>query len=167
MSGIDYSSHAVNPLAQGTGAAIASAQASDVSFSFADFLDIVNPLQHIPVVSAIYRAISGDEIGTAEKIAGDTLYGGVLGFASSIADTVFKAVTGNYLGDTVLAFFTGGSEETAVAEAAPAKDGVASGPPAVLMPAGGGEDVATLGAASAAIAYGKAASLAMNAPTIH
>ena len=32
-------------------------------FTLGDFLDIINPLQHIPVVSTVYRAITGDKIG--------------------------------------------------------------------------------------------------------
>ena len=31
-------------------------------FTFLDMLDIINPLQHIPVVSTLYRAITGDTI---------------------------------------------------------------------------------------------------------
>ena len=31
-------------------------------FTFSDLMDIINPLQHIPVVSSIYRSLSGDEI---------------------------------------------------------------------------------------------------------
>ena len=42
-------------------------------FSFHDLLNIVNPLQHLPVISTIYRAITGDTIKPFDKIAGDTL----------------------------------------------------------------------------------------------
>ena len=42
-----------------------------------------------------------------EKIIGDTLYGGPLGFVSSVADLVFQSLTGKNVGDTVLAFLTG------------------------------------------------------------
>lgn len=115
MPGIDYSIHAVTPAAAQKAAASAP---QDDGFSFDDFLDIVNPLQHIPVVSAIYRSLTGDEIGEGEKIAGDTLYGGLLGLASSVADTVFKHATGNYLGDTVLSWLIGGDEEPKLAESA-------------------------------------------------
>ncbi len=119
MTAIDFSSHAVNPAAQGPATAIASAQKSGSSgFSFGDLLDIVNPLQHIPVVSTIYRAITGDKIGAPEQIAGDTLYGGMIGFLASVADTAFQAVTGKNVGDTVLAFLTG-SDSTQVASASP------------------------------------------------
>jgi len=33
--------------------------------SFSDLLDIINPLQHIPIASTICRAITGDRIGVA------------------------------------------------------------------------------------------------------
>lgn len=82
-----------------------AAKTSD--FSFDDFLDIVNPLQHLPIVGTLYRAITGDQIKTPEKIAGDTLYGGFWGLVSSLADTAFQSITGKNLGDTVLALFSG------------------------------------------------------------
>ncbi len=83
-------------------------------FSFGDFLDIVNPLQHLPVVGTLYRAITHDTIDTPEKLVGDALYGGPLGLLSSLADTGFQAATGRSFGETVLSWFTGGHETTAV-----------------------------------------------------
>jgi hypothetical protein len=102
----------------------ATAPATDSVFSFDDLLDIVNPLQHIPVISTLYRAITGDQIKTFPKIAGDTLYGGVLGFAGSMADTIFQKITGKDFGDTVLAevediFSPSAAPPTAVASASP------------------------------------------------
>jgi hypothetical protein len=87
--------------------ASASAPASHSGFTFHDFLSIINPLQHLPVISTIYRAITGDTIGVPEKIAGDALYGGLWGAVSGVADAAFQAVTGKDFGDTVLAFLTG------------------------------------------------------------
>ncbi len=52
--------------------------------SFGDVLDLVNPLQHIPVVSNLYRKITGDEIAPVVRIAGDTLYGGPVGALLSV-----------------------------------------------------------------------------------
>jgi hypothetical protein len=72
--------------------------------AFDDLLDIVNPLQHLPVVSTLYRAITGDSIGTVAKIAGDALYGGLWGAVGAAADSVFEAATGKDFGSTVLAF---------------------------------------------------------------
>lgn len=85
-------------------AASAGTSNSNSGFSFDDFLDIINPLQHIPVVSTLYRAITGDKIGDAEQVAGDALYGGVIGLGSSIANLIFKDATGKDFGDTVLAW---------------------------------------------------------------
>jgi hypothetical protein len=100
----------------------AAAPTKGPGFSFHDFLSIINPLQHLPVVGTLYRAITGDKIGTPEKIAGDTLYGGLLGAVASIADSAFEAITGKDVGDTVLAMFTGNRDDkpTAVAANTPA-----------------------------------------------
>jgi hypothetical protein len=86
-------------------------------FSFHNLLSIINPLQHLPVIGTLYRAITGDTIGTPEKIAGDTLYGGLWGAVASIADTAFEALTGKDVGDTVLALFTGSHDKAPVAVA--------------------------------------------------
>ena len=100
-------------------ASVQTAADSDLHFSFDDLLDIVNPLQHLPVVGTLYRAITGDHIKTPEKIAGDTLYGGLWGFVSSVADTAFASLTGKNFGDTVLALLTGdhNAKPTSVAKA--------------------------------------------------
>jgi len=82
------------------------AEAPDSTFE--DLLDIVNPLQHLPVVGTLYRAISGDKIGALPKIAGDALYGGLWGAVSALADTAFAAITGRDFGSTVLALVTDG-----------------------------------------------------------
>ena len=47
--------------------------------SFWDVLDMINPLQHIPGVSTIYRAITGDEIAPLPRVVGDMLFGGPMG----------------------------------------------------------------------------------------
>lgn len=122
MPAIDYSSHVTNPAAFGSVATVSSAaSAAAPDFSFADFLDIVNPLEHIPVVSTLYRAITGDRPGTFEKIAGDGLYGGFVGFVSSLADSAFQAVTGKNVGDTVLAFLTADDATQLAAAEVPAQ----------------------------------------------
>lgn len=72
---------------------------------FHHLLDVVNPLQHLPVIGTIYRAITGEHIGAVEKIAGDALYGGLWGAVSSVADVAFESITGKSAEDTVLAWF--------------------------------------------------------------
>jgi hypothetical protein len=87
-------------------------------FTFDDFLDIINPLHHLPIVSFIYRAISGDEIKPAMRILGDIAYGGPTGFMSSCAQVLFEAIFGDDLGGTAIALITGGDNEKAEGEKA-------------------------------------------------
>jgi hypothetical protein len=68
-------------------------------------LDVVNPLQHLPIIGTIYRAITGEKLDAVEKIAGDTLYGGLWGAVSSIADVAFEGLTGKSFEDTAIALF--------------------------------------------------------------
>ncbi len=75
--------------------------------SFGDFLDIINPLQHIPIVGTIYRAITGDEISPSAGIFGGFLFGGPLGFVFAIANAIFEEASGQGLGETVLAALVG------------------------------------------------------------
>ncbi|MEX2482164.1 MAG: hypothetical protein WD928_15005 [Gammaproteobacteria bacterium] len=48
-------------------------------FTFGDLIDLVNPLQHIPIVGSYYRKWSGDEAAPAMRVAGGALFGGPLG----------------------------------------------------------------------------------------
>jgi hypothetical protein len=91
--------------------------AQDEGF-FHHLLDVINPLQHLPVIGTIYRAITGEHIGNIERIAGDTLYGGLWGAVASVADVAFEAVTGKSVEDTALAWFKSDSKaNVAVASA--------------------------------------------------
>jgi hypothetical protein len=87
----------------GTGTADTGAQPHE-SF-FHHLWNVVNPLQHVPVIGTIYRAITGEHLDAVEKIAGDTLYGGLWGAVSSIADVAFEGLTGKSFEDTALALF--------------------------------------------------------------
>lgn len=101
----------------------------DEGFSFGDLLDIINPLQHIPIVSTIYRKLTGDTIKPLERLAGDTLYGGVWGAVSSIANLVFESATGKDFGDTAYALLTGDDEKPAAIAAATPRPDFATAPP--------------------------------------
>ncbi|MCZ6838566.1 MAG: hypothetical protein O7G13_04760 [Alphaproteobacteria bacterium] len=70
---------------------------------FENLLDIINPLQHIPVVSTIYRAITGDQIAAPARLIGGALFGGPLGFASASASLLLEEVTGDDLAGHALA----------------------------------------------------------------
>jgi hypothetical protein len=82
---------------------------------FHNLLDVINPLQHLPIIGTIYRAITGDKMGPVEKIAGDTLYGGMWGAITSIADVAFEGITGKSFEDTALSLFKSDSKHTRVA----------------------------------------------------
>ncbi len=78
------------------------------SFSFWDIVDAINPLQHIPIISTIYRKITGDEMGYAPRIAGDTLYGGIVGnlvssLVSAVANVFVDSTTGKDISEHVMA----------------------------------------------------------------
>lgn len=70
--------------------------------SFLDFLDIINPLQHIPLVSTLYRKITGDEIDPASRLAGSALYGGPIGAVSSLIEVIVEFNTGKTIGEHAL-----------------------------------------------------------------
>lgn len=112
----------------------AQPQDEDEGF-FHHLLDVVNPLQHLPVVGTIYRAITGEHLDPIEKIAGDTLYGGLWGAVSAIADVAFESITGKGFEDTAMAWLKG-DDTTAVASRKVAAPVIASaqGTPSVDMP---------------------------------
>ncbi len=68
---------------------------------FTDFLDIVNPLQHIPILSTLYRKMTNDQISEAPKLIGAALFGGPAGFLAGITDSLVKAETGLTIGETL------------------------------------------------------------------
>ncbi|MFA7277115.1 MAG: hypothetical protein WC043_09985 [Pseudobdellovibrionaceae bacterium] len=60
------------------------------SFGLDDIVDIINPLQHLPLVGILYRTLTGDTISAAAGILGGALYGGPVGAGLAIAGTVAK-----------------------------------------------------------------------------
>lgn len=74
--------------------------------SFKSLLDVINPLQHLPVVSSAYRAISGDEIGFVPRVLGGALFGGPIGLVAALVNAVVKEASGHDLGETVVAIAT-------------------------------------------------------------
>jgi len=77
-------------------------------FQFHDLLDAINPLQHLPVVSTVYRWITGDTIGNIPRIVGDAIYGGIPGFVSGLFGVLIKEETGKDIGEHVVATLFGG-----------------------------------------------------------
>ena len=95
--------------------------------SFADLVDTINPLQHIPVVSSIYRELTGDQISNQARIAGGALYGGAIGFVASMVNSAIDVATGEDIGAHVMASLFG-SEPAAAPDAKPVKLASASLP---------------------------------------
>lgn len=71
---------------------------------FDELLDIINPLQHLPLIGTAYRALTGDKLDGFAKVAGDALYGGLWGAVGAAADVAYEAVTGKSVEQTALAW---------------------------------------------------------------
>lgn len=68
---------------------------SDKGLSFGDLVDAVNPLQHLPIVSSVYREVSGDNIGLAARLAGGFIFGGPIGLLASAGMAAFESISGD------------------------------------------------------------------------
>ena len=85
--------------------------ADSKGMSFSDLLDIINPLQHIPIISTIYRAITGDRIGLGARLIGGGLFGGPIGLAGTGVMLAFEQASGSTVDNHLIAMFqdvTGG-----------------------------------------------------------
>ena len=110
---------------------VADAKAAPEEEDFFDHLwDVVNPLQHLPVIGTIYRAATGDRLDPVEKIAGGTLYGGLWGAVGAVASLAFESITGKSVEDTVMAWLD--RDDTA----APTRIAAANITPGSSLPSG-------------------------------
>jgi len=91
------------------------AAAAEDELTFWDFLDLVNPLQHIPVVSSIYRELTGDEIAAPMRTLGGFLFTGPLGFINGALNGIVEEASGRDIGESLFALFDGGEASTAAA----------------------------------------------------
>lgn len=73
--------------------------------TFYDMLDIVNPLQHLPIVSYFYREFTEDTIEPLPRVAGGALFGGLYGAVASLVNVVVDEVTGDDIGGHAIAAF--------------------------------------------------------------
>ncbi len=98
-----------------------SETSDDDGFSFDDFLDMINPLQHLPIVSTFYREMTGDEMDPASRIVGGAIYGGAIGAGVSLAEAVLEQATGDDVGGHVMSLLQGSTPapnmQTAIASA--------------------------------------------------
>ncbi|MBL8708086.1 MAG: hypothetical protein JNL25_02735, partial [Rhodospirillaceae bacterium] len=111
----------------------------DGKFGWDDFVDIINPLQHIPVVSQIYRAVTGDQAYGLSQFLGAVPFGPI-SVANAVIDTVVRAQTGRDAGTDLAAAILGidnRTPEEANLQLAVPPDQFAAGPDAAGPDAGG------------------------------
>jgi hypothetical protein len=114
-------------------------------FSFDSLLQSLNPLEYVPIVSSIYRHVTGDSIGAVASTVGGALIGGPIGAAASFASSVFESVTGDDVGGHIMTALFGdakpdaGKPPAAGADTAVAAAGAASAVPPAPIPPGARE----------------------------
>lgn len=99
-------------------------------FTFGDFIDIINPLQHIPIVSTVYRQLTGDDLDPGSRIGGGALFGGPIGLVASLVNVLVDETTGKDVGEQVLALFDGSAPSQTTELAATAKKPIWTDPDA-------------------------------------
>ncbi|HYH20722.1 MAG TPA: hypothetical protein VD995_19130 [Azospirillum sp.] len=136
---------------------------SESGLEFGDLIDAINPLQHLPIVSSVYREASGDGIGLPARLAGGFLFGGPMGLLGSAALALFESVTG----DSPLGHLRTLAADLGKEDAAPAAATAAAPLPWMKAPAGESDDAATTLASSRALkaALAKTGTTATATPT--
>ncbi|WP_188580626.1 hypothetical protein P7L64_24420 [Tistrella bauzanensis] len=76
-------------------------------FTFGDLVDLVNPLQQLPIVGTVYRAITGDSIAPGARMLGSIAFGGPVGLIGAMMENATTDTNGATLGDRMLAWVTG------------------------------------------------------------
>ncbi|TVQ82136.1 MAG: hypothetical protein EA357_10825 [Micavibrio sp.] len=71
-------------------------------FSFADLIDIINPLHHIPIVGSFYRSATGDEIKPAARALGGFLFGGPIGLVAGLLNGIIAGATGKDIPQNIM-----------------------------------------------------------------
>jgi hypothetical protein len=130
------------------------------SFGFKDLLDIVNPLQHLPVVGSIYRYLTGDEPSGGARIIGDTIFGGPIGFGVGVVGAALTDSKGHDLGERALAAVFGPRDAT------PSSDGPTLGTPTVATTVGGALPPARAGSVQTASAPGQPVGMRSTPPNM-
>ena len=97
--------------ADGSQVQVASADAAasngDEDMSFWDFLDVINPLHHLPVVGDLYREMTGDTIKPSAQVAGGMLFGGPFAMVTGVYGAMVEQTSGQGVGGTLVAALTG------------------------------------------------------------
>ncbi|MBI3513774.1 MAG: hypothetical protein HY060_06910 [Proteobacteria bacterium] len=80
--------------------------------TFKDALDIINPLQQLPIIGSIYRELTGDTIKPGARLIGGAIYGlGVVGIVTAALSNAVEYETGKDIGGTAIAMIKGESLE--------------------------------------------------------
>jgi hypothetical protein len=118
--------------------------AADHSISFHDILSALNPLQYLPVIGTIYRAVTGDQIPEIMRRAGSlvvsTLLGGPIGAVTNLATTMLEKIGGIDVDKTMQAALGGHPSENAPSTASPPTAEAATA--LLQLPAATGADAA-------------------------
>lgn len=84
----------------------------DGKLGWDDVLDLINPLQHIPLVNIAYRHFTGDEESGSAELLGAIPFG-PLATLGAIADLAIKSTTGKDIGENAIAMITGDHDHSA------------------------------------------------------
>ena len=117
MSDILSGSAAISQTAAPLSVSKASAAEGDTgthNFSFGDLIDVINPLQHIPGVASVYRAVTGDMISDPARFMGSMLFTGPIGLALTAVDTLAMNAEGQRPSDQLIAAFRSDDPSPAV-----------------------------------------------------
>ena len=90
--------------ADDSGSKVGAGKEND-GLTFDDFLDIINPLHHIPVIGTVYRKITDDDLSSVSRVLGGSLFLGPLGAVSALANILVDKATGKNVSEHALALF--------------------------------------------------------------
>jgi hypothetical protein len=91
--------------------------------TFKDALDIINPLQQLPIVGSIYRELTGETIKPGVRLIGGAIYGlGIGGVISAAISNSVEETTGHDPGGTAIAMIKGESLGDQIQTAQAARD---------------------------------------------
>lgn len=85
----------------------------------------LNPLHHIPFVSQVYEAATGDSGPAVAKLIGGAILGGPIGFVASLANVIFEQEAGQSIVTAMVDAISGPAEEAPVQVASSAQAGAA------------------------------------------
>ncbi len=121
--------------------------------SFRDALDAINPLNHIPIVSSLFEKATDHQASVAAKLVGGALFGGPVGFAVSLASTIFEGETGANPSDTLVAAIEGTDKSPTELASAPAPAELAMATPPATPASASASPILTLYGDSPASAH--------------